>query len=66
MFVLLMLTHYTANTHAAFFCFQHHYATEEAHADLVEVFTSRRYASEVYAVAVCLSVRLSVGHKPAL
>jgi len=30
------------------------------------VFTARRYASMVYAVVVCLSVRLSICHKPAL
>jgi len=30
------------------------------------VFTARRYASAVYAVVVCPSVRPSVSHKPAL
>jgi len=30
------------------------------------VFTARRYASAVYAVVVCQSVRLSVRHKLAL
>jgi len=30
------------------------------------VFTARRYATAVYAVVVCLTVRLSVRHKPAL
>jgi len=28
------------------------------------VFTTRRYASAVYVMALCLSVRLSVYHKP--
>jgi len=33
---------------------------------LAVVFTARRYVSAVYAVIMCLSVRLSVCHKPAL